>query len=283
MFFSVDYAVHVFLKSGLYSYYGIGESTEVALVGHSHLMLGVNKQQLETNIGKPISKYTREGVNVADRQIMIDQLLANNPKTKYIIYAADAWMFTGEGLSSNSYKLFLPFMENESVDSKIKREASTSEYLQSKLVRSSRYSDPLINGAIRGHLSNWSNYKLGTVDTLQLAKNIADSNYRKIESTPANKEIFEATIRTLKENNIQMILVYVPTISYYNKAEPKKFQNVLKYFQEIEEKYENVKYIEYIDYWEDQHELFFDPIHMNPKGQKAFTKALSDSLNQLLQ
>ena len=114
-FILIDRIVNEFLEEGLNQYYGIGESNEIALVGHSHLMLGVDKIELGQALKLGVSKYTREGVNVSDRLIMINQLLDNNPNLKTVIYGVDAWTFTGEGLSENSYKLFYPFMDSDNI------------------------------------------------------------------------------------------------------------------------------------------------------------------------
>ena len=76
--FLLDRLLNEFLEKGLNQYYGIGESNEIALIGHSHLMLGLNKLQIEDALKKGVSKYTREGVNVSDRLVMIKQLLKKN-------------------------------------------------------------------------------------------------------------------------------------------------------------------------------------------------------------
>lgn len=282
LFFVADYTTHRILQKGLHSYFGLNESTEIALIGHSHLMLGVNKKSLEDELNQKISKYTSEGVNVSDRKLMIDYLLKKNPQTKVVVYGVDAWMLTGEGLSANSYKLFLPFMDNPKIRAQIREKAPIEEFWQKRIVRSTRYSEPLINSALRGHLGNWSNYKLGTVDTLQLKKNVAAGNFRRINSTRKNRALFEATLTDLEEKNIKVVLVYVPTISYYNQAEPVKFQDEITYYKNLPQQFENVHYLEYLEGWESNYSYFFDPIHMNPKGQAAFTKAFAEDLKKLL-
>lgn len=282
-FFLLDYVVHSFLEKGLHNYFGIGKTNEIALIGHSHLMLGINKSKLEEKIGKPISKYTSEGVNVSDRKLMINYLLENNPNIKYIVYGVDAWMFTGEGLSKNSYKLFLPFMDDQSINKEIKNQAPFDEYLQKNIIRTSRYTETLINSSLRGHLSNWSNLKIGIVDTLKLKQNIINGDFRKINSTLENKKIFEETIALLNKKNIKVILVYVPTISYYNKGEPQKFNDELNYFRQLNNNNPMVEYLEYIEIWENKYNYFFDPIHLNPQGQEAFTNAFSTDLKKIIQ
>lgn len=283
LFFSADFAVHRILQSGLHKYFGLGETTEIALIGHSHLMLRINKTRLEESLGQQVTKYTSEGVNVSDRKLMIDYLLTHNTQTKVVVYGVDAWMFTGEGLSDNSYKLFLPFMDNPKIKEQIREKAPIEEFWQKRIVRSSRYSEPLINSALRGHLGNWSNYKFGTVDTLHLINNVAEGNFRKINSTAQNRTLFEATLKDLQTKNIQVVLVYVPTISYYNQAEPEKFKEEISYYKNLPLQYNNVQYFEYLEGWESNYSFFFDPIHLNPEGQSAFTTAFSSDLKSLLQ
>jgi hypothetical protein len=282
LFVAADYGVSSLLLNGLHKYFGLNQDTKVALIGHSHLMLGIDKNKFEKEIGQPITKYTSEGVNVADRQLMINYLLKSNPETQVVIYGVDAWMFTGEGLSENSYKLFLPFIDDSKVGKDIKVKASMEEYWQKKLIRTTRYSEALINSAIRGQLSNWSNYKFGTVDTTLLKRNVVNGSYRKINSDKTNRKNFEETLELLSNRNIKVILVYVPTISFYNEAQPNKFLAERNYFKRISLEYKNCFYLEYIENWENKYSYFFDPIHLNPKGQAAFTKTFSKDILKII-
>ncbi len=281
-FFAFDFGIGLFLQQGLYRYYGLNSSAEMALVGHSHLMLGTNKQSLENELGLSVAKYTREGVNVANRAVMIEQLLSLNPKTQYVVYGVDAWMLTGEGLSENSHKLFYPFMGQPQVDDFVQAETSTVEFWQKKLLKTSRFDEMLISGALRGYLKNWDNLKHGTVDTLALKQNIQNGQYRTINSTLKNKAIFENTLKLLTDQNIQVFLVYVPTISYYNQAEPEQFEAMLQYFKWLAASNQQLHYLEFLYGWDTQHQYFFDPIHLNPTGQAAFSQALAQQLKPLL-
>ena len=282
LFVAADYGVSSFLLNGLHKYFGLNQDAKVALIGHSHLMLGIDKNKFEKEIGQPITKYTSEGVNVADRQLMINYLLKSNPETQVVIYGVDAWMFTGEGLSENSYKLFLPFMDDSKVGKEINLKAPIEEYWQKKLIRTSRYNEALINSAIRGQLGNWSNYKFGTVDTSLLRKNVEKANFRRIKSDETNRKIFEKSLELLEDKNIKVLLVYVPTIDFYNNAEPTKFKFERNYFKQIAMNYKNCTYLEYIENWENKYTYFFDPIHLNPKGQAAFTKAFSQDILKII-
>ena len=63
------------MNNGLNRYFGLDSHSEVLLIGHSHLMLAVDKVNFEAGIGHSVSKYCREGVNVSDRYEMIRQYL----------------------------------------------------------------------------------------------------------------------------------------------------------------------------------------------------------------
>lgn len=280
--FILDNLVNLVLVSGLNRYYGLGQSSEIALVGHSHLMLGVDKISLESGIHRIVTKYTREGVNVADREMMIDQLLHENPSLKLVVYDVDAWMFTGEGLSVNSYKLFYPFMSQPEIADYIQTQGSFSDFWQHYLIKSSRYNEGLISGSFRGYLDIWSNLKFGTVDTVRLKKEIVEGNYRKINSTEENRTIFERSIKKLLNKNIKVVLLYVPTIAPYNQAEPGKFENEIRYFNNLATTMPGVSYLEYLSPWSHDYSLFFDPIHMNPKGQEIITGQLVKDLKPIL-
>ncbi|TFV97417.1 SGNH/GDSL hydrolase family protein [Algoriphagus kandeliae] len=282
-FFLLDFSIGKFLEQGLFRYYGLRTDSKIAFVGHSHLMLGLDKKAIEDELKIPVSKYTREGVNVAERDLMIDQLSEENPELEIVVYGVDAWMFTGEGLSANSYKLFYPFLDQEAPAAYVKKEAEFLDYWQHKLIKTSRYNEGLISSSFRGYLNNWDNLKFGVVDTLQLKLNVESGNFRQINSSEENRRIFEETLQKLKEMGKRVILVYVPTISYYNHAEPEKFRKELNYFRSLADKDSNIDYLEYLEGWEDQFNYFFDPIHLNPVGQKAFTSSFATDLKKILQ
>ena len=251
---------------------------ELALVGHSHLMLGVDKNMLENELNLRVSKYTREGVNVVERKLMVEQLLIENPGITTIIYGVDAWMFTGEGLSTNSHVLFYPFLNDKAIDDYIKEEAGLCEYWIHKVIKTARYNEGLINSALRGYLGNWANFKYGVVDTVRLKKEIKLKKFRHIDNSPLNIEVLKETIVELGKKNVAVILLYVPTIDLFNRVEPKLFQESIAVFEELEDRCQHVTFLDYNDFYSHDYSLFFDPIHMNPKGQQEVTKRLIKDL-----
>jgi hypothetical protein len=280
LFFVSDYVVHKIIQTGLEKYYGIGTDYDIAFVGHSHLMLGIEKESFEEQFGKKVSKYTIEGVNVYDRHQMINHLLDENKNLKVVVYGVDAWMFTGSGLSQNSYRLFLPFMDNENMENYVKNEMDPSEYWQKKIIKTSRYNEQLVSGSMRGYLGVWSNLKFGTLDAQDLERRIESGDYRIIDSSERNREIFEKSIDALTNRGINVVLLYVPTVDLYNNKQSEKFDYELSYFKNLEQKNDFVTYFEYLENWESRYDLFFDPIHLNPEGQHLLTNEFLNDLEK---
>ncbi len=267
-----DQISHMVLIKGLSQYYGINKSNEMALIGHSHLMLGLDKIRLEKALGIGVSKYTREGVNVSDRLVMIKQLINENPNLKTVIYGVDAWTFTGEGLSNNSYKLFYPFLDDPHIDSYVSNNSDKLEYLTKKYIKSSRYNELLVAGAARGYFKKWDNLKFGKVDTLALKKEISKGDYRKIINNEANIEVFRETISLLKANNIDVVLLFLPTIDMLEDIQKEKFEETIRIFKS--QTSDHVIFLNFQEPWSHKYELFFDPIHLNPQGQNKITDKL---------
>lgn len=76
-------------------------------------------------------------------------------------------------------------------------------------------------------------------------------------------------------------MVYVPTISYYNQAEPEKFEEMRKFFQQSGQSDPLVYYLEYLEGWDNRHEFFFYPIHLNPERQQELTDAIARDFKKI--
>ena len=276
LFVVLDRAVALGLEKGLKAYYGLNEESELALVGHSHLMLGVDKVALEKQLGITVSKYTREGVNVSDRLVMIEQLLNTNPKIKTLIYGVDAWSFTGEGLSANSYKLFYPFFDDPNIDAYIKDHSSFSDYSSKKYIKTSRYNEQLIAGAMRGYLGKWDNLKYGTVDIPKLRTQFQEQSFRKIHNDQQNIETFYQTLSFLKSKGIKVLLLHIPTVDLLETYQKKEFNETMTIFENVVD--DDVTFLNLQEPWSSKYELFYDPIHLNPKGQQEITGVLINYL-----
>lgn len=274
LFFLFDFCLGHFLLKGLNRYYGIGENSEIALVGHSHLMLGIDKVKMEDELGKKVSKYTREGVNVINRKMMVDQLLVSNQDMSTLIYGVDAWTFTSEGLSDNSYKLFYPFMGDQTIEDYVYNNSGLIDYLTKMIISTTRYDELLISSSLRGYFGNWTNLKIGSVDVKALKANIAIGKYRKIENAEHYIGVFEETLETLSRNNVNVILLCVPTIDSLNEVQELKYKETLSILKKKSHEFDNVEFLNLQEPWSHNYKLFYDPIHLNPEGQAVITDEL---------
>lgn len=281
IFFACDFAVERIMKHGVDEMYGLNQYADVLLIGHSHLMLATDKQQMEDDLGMKVSKYTREGVNVSDRKVMIQQFLDSGygDSLKVVLYGVDLCTFTGEGLSANSYKLFYPFMDDAKIGRYIREQGSAQDYWLHKLVRTTRYSDDAMkNGAARGWLHNWSNMKSGTIDIEAYKKQLAEGGERHIEMNEELIAEFRETMDMLTSRGIKVALVNTPTLDLVNNYEPDRYQMVVDWFQQYADEQPLIEYWDFNPEYASRHELFFDRIHLNVQGQQVISPLITEKV-----
>ena len=275
LFIIIDRGIGWSINKGLSKYYGLDLHSEILFIGHSQLMLAIDKKLIEDSLNCKVSKYCREGVDVVDRYQMIKQYLSSSysDSLKVIVYGVDQFIFKNSGLSENSYMNFYPYIDELNIDSFIREKASTTDYWEHKLICSTRYSDALLNNSLRGWFCNWDNYKIGILDTITLRKQIIEKQERTIEFDEGLIRVFERTLNYIKSKNIKIILVQTPIAKMLNDYEPGLYQKIQNYFKE------KANSSPLIEYWDmnpnisDKYDLFFDPIHLNPKGQQLTTES----------
>ncbi len=282
LFIGIDRGIGFMINQGLERYFGLNQHSKVLFLGHSHLMLAVDKSKFEDETGVKVSKYCREGVNVADRYVMLKHFLSlpYSDSLKYVIYGVDQFMFTGKGLSQNSYMLFYPFMDNKAINSYIRESTSVYDYWLHKLICSTRYSDALLNSSIRGWLRDWSNYKIGQLDVETLRKQIEGGKQRHIDFDPDLIEAFENTLSLLKQKGIITILVNTPIAQILNEYEPLEYQKIISYLQSQSDS-TNVYYWDLNPEFSGKYDLLFDPIHLNVEGQQVINSVLANKFQLL--
>lgn len=281
--FVVDRGLNFFLKEGMYRYFGLDKSAEVLLIGHSHTVLGIDKETIEDKLNITVAKYARAGANLLDRKLMIQHYFKLHPKSaKIVIYDVNAHLFTKGGLSRNSYKLFYPFMDMEVVNNHILAASPEwDELIIRNTFKTSRYSEMLIAQSMRGWLKKWTNFKSGTVDIERLEKEISSGISRKIELNEKSIALFKETLELIKEEGATVVLAYIPTIDILNESEPVKYKETIEFFEKVAKDDKNIYFFDYNIKYAHQHDLFFDPVHLNPKGQKIVTKEIVHHINML--
>ena len=289
LFFIIDYAISAFLTTGLKKYYGLDKPAELALVGHSHTMLGLDKQAMEEALNIRIGKYAIEGANVMDRFTMIKHFVNSNGESlKAVTYDVDAWFITVEGLSLNSYVLFYPFLDDKDINEHVKKGAIESGdkvaltgYYVKKFIRTARFIDLNLNGSMRGWLGFYSNLKMGSLDVEAYKQRIAADDFQHTGFDEGYRKVFEEMLDYTAEHNIKLILLGIPTVGPLNRAEPEKYSQAMAMLQSYADRYDNVYFFDYNPEFEDQYDIFYDPVHLNPKGNELITKKVVEDLKQL--
>lgn len=280
-FLIIDNIVNWAMMKGVNNYYGLNQHSEILLIGHSHLMLAVDKKRMENELGRKISKYCREGVNVTDRKMMVEHFLHSGcaDSLKCVLYGVDLATFTGDGLSQNSYKLFYPFIDNGYVDRYISQQSGVADYWLHKILKTTRFNDDgLKNSVVRGWLNNWDNFKSNIIDIERYKKRLNDGDERHIQMNENLITQFKETIGMLTERGIRVILVNTPTVDLLNQFEPEKYQQIMQWFRNFADENDNVDFIDFNPEYSSDYSIFSDRLHLNYKGQQIITDRLVEYL-----
>lgn len=280
---AVDRSAGAILKFGLDRYFGVDDSAEILLVGHSHTMLGIDARLLMQTLGIPVAKYAVNGANVFDRLAMLRHFLSENPdRIKLIVYDVDDRAFTGEGMSSNSYRLFYPYIDNSEMQRYLRENAGTyEEFFCRKHLWSLRFNTIDLNLALRGLMGMHDNFKAGRIDVENLQADIQGGRQVGIGFDRDYLAAFEETVRFVRSKNINLVFCYVPTIDLLSRMDPPGHNKVVDIFRNYEKKDSGVRYLDFQDKFSSRYELFADGVHLNREGKKQFTAELASQLREI--
>jgi len=282
-FFTTDFIVSFFLLKGIERFYGLKSDADILMLGHSHLMLAVDKELLEERSGLEVAKYTREGVSIADRRVMAEHSFSTcSSKPEIVILSIDPWLFSGEGLSKNSHTLFYPFMDTPATEKYIRRSVTSSfEYYRLKMIRSSRYNALLLNASLRGWMKNWDNFKFGVIDTSGYSEEEALKKFRSITFNRELMDYFSSTLDFLKEQDTRVILLNTPVWRPMVRTQQVSYDRTMHIIDSLAHSHcPSAVILDLVPEFSGRTELFFDPIHMNPEGQRVVTEFLGKWLKR---
>lgn len=278
--FGLDYIIGLTLKTGLDKGMGLNEHSQILIVGHSHLMMGLDKDSLEKGLICKVTKHTRSGVGIVERKMMTDMFINSkySDSLKVVVIGVDP--FLGAHISQNTHTLFYPWMDETDVGSYIKEHTTFIEYYAHKIFHLSRFSDDLIKQSIRGWKNDDRNYK-----TTIFTDSIFEANKGKwdkpIKTNPKLMSILEQTIKDLTERKIHTILLQAPILKLITDLNPVDYKNMIEYYKTIDAQSDYVHFIDYSPYYDSDYEIFFDPIHLNVNGQKEITNRFIKDLKEL--
>ena len=283
LFFIVtDFMVAFVLRRGMEKYYGLDKNAKILCVGHSHTVLGLDAERMERELSVPVSKYAVSGANILDRFYMIQHFLEKNPDVHTVLYDVDARLFDSEGLSSASYTLFMPFMDNDSINQYIFAQATWQECLLGQAIKSSRFRDQSLNIAIRGLIGKTETIKKSTVNLNDYKAYLEREKERKIRIDSDSVLKFEETVKLLADRNIRVFLIFIPVIDRLNNIDITTQKKAVDIFSSVASSHENVVLLNYNSAYEHRHDLFFDLRHLNEKGKQMITGRIINDLNKVM-
>ncbi len=264
---------------GLKQYYCLWPA-DILIIGHSMSEMAIDRDLLEKQTGHSVAKYCMNGTSIPDRLVMIRHYIeSTGHKPKAILYDIGPRSFS-DGLAVNSHALFYPFInESPTVAKYVRSNATAKDYYLKMLVPLARYDDTRIGAVIRGYRHDWKNRSVKQLNIEHLKRQITKGSFWKVQLKPDTQAVFEETLDFLKAQDIRLILLYLPNVDILNNAEPEKSAEALDYIKETVSHYSNVTFIDANSPFESRHELFIDPLHLNPKGQLEVTTFLANKID----
>lgn len=282
LFFFCDYLLFHLLHFGMIQYFSFDKKAEILCIGHSHTVLGIDEQQLEKKSGRTVTKYAVSGANCLDRYWMIKHYLSMDSDVSTVIYDVDPRIFDSEGLSSASYTLFLPFMDNPIMSQYIHNSSTWQEYYTSKFIRTSRFRDQSLMIALRGLLNRKEGKNTGRLRIEEHEHALLKAQKRKVLINQESMEIFIKTITELTQQGIQVILLYIPVADVMNQIDAPKQRQVADFFESIAHENSNLFFFDYNQEVEHRYDFFRDLRHLNSTGKDHVTNKLTKDLKTLL-
>ncbi len=285
LFLAVDRTVDAVLNHGLQLYFKLNEDSRIVCVGHSRTVLGIDSDLLQEKLGMSVGKYAIQGANAQDRFAMIRHLFAarqNSPEC--VVFDVSAYTFSDLGLSSNSWRLFLPFMDDEQMSEYIANAIPTQkEFLIHKYVRSTRYNEALMALSVRGYLGYRANLKHNVVDTESVQRRIDAGRTLKMLFNEDSYGVFRKTMEYVTSHDAVVVLAYIPTLDILNDQDRDEHDRIIQIIEDYAAQNEQILFINYSRKYEHNHELFSDGIHMNANGQRIVSEDLANDLSQLFE
>ena len=278
-----DRIIGFILEKGIYSYFGLNEKVDYLVIGSSPSVLAIDKENIEKKLNVKVAIYAMQGATTEDRLVLLQHFFSiNKSNLKLILYELTPHIFTSEGLSQNSHHLLFPFIDAPIIKSYVEKKCKTkAEFYLRVLFHTARYNDSTLNFAFRGLLDKHSNLKFGQINVEALKKTVQYNNYRKIEFDKDCISIFQNTVGYIKSKNIKCIYVFFPTVDMLNEAEPEKWREikriVLTYITPDSSNY----LVDYNPQFDKKYHYFFDHLHLNREGQKAFSSILINDLQKI--
>ncbi|MBN1185294.1 MAG: SGNH/GDSL hydrolase family protein [Bacteroidales bacterium] len=282
IFIITDYFVSNIFLNGINKYFGLENQPEILINGSSMILAGFDKSEIENRTGKNVALYSRPGVSLADRSVMIEHFFDLYPENvEAVIFEVNPLIFSNRFSAENVYTLFYPYIDNPAIDTYIRNRASQKEYIVHKYIRATRYDIQLIKSSINGYLNNYTNIKTQVLDTNALEGLRRSQNTQEIEFDEGKIKLFEKTIDLIRKQGAEVILINMPMYTMKFKTfRSSDYERYISYFDSYSSSNDNVMFLDLNTRdISTRNKNFSDPLHLNREGEKVISSRIIEVLN----
>jgi hypothetical protein len=277
------------------------EKHDILLIGSSHMLWDIDRDQLEKSIGKKVGVLNIPGANMEMRYEFINDYLNrfSNDLPKLILLETDKYSFHPKRYPGDTYKAILGYYHKGLFQPYLRRKVYETDgafvslaFLMVKIYSynhffhyiGGRFYDRYISNILPVAFSWFSSdlYAEDSKDELTTEDQKKIKNWVRLYEElgnsidPKSKEYFDKITEITKMHNIRLILLDTPNYSFDDETDFDPIRKVFKnsesdkitYLRLSPEKYEkNLKYLH-------------DASHLNLFGRMAYTKELSEYLRE---
>lgn len=282
--FATDRLIGLLLMHGITTYFDLNRHVDYVFSGTSVALFAVDRDMLEREMHANIGFPVEQGFTNEDRLVMLRYFLSvNKSPLKGVVYELTPNIFTSEGLSSNSYQLLYPFMDNPMVGDYIRKNChSKAEYYLRRVFLTPRFIEGTFNYSIRGLLNRHESVRSGKVDITRIRRQALNGSFRKIAFDNDCISTFNQTMQVINKKGIKGFYIFYPTVDIFNDIQKEKYRKVISMVDTMVKKSGKDKLLNFNPDFVAHYELFSDPIHLNNDGRKEFTIKLAKTLTTVL-
>lgn len=276
----LDTLLSTLLFRGLNAFTGFGLNANNLFVGHSHTVCAIDTELIEKNFSGKATKLALHGLNLSDRYALLKYYYnqtESNPEL--VIFDIDESVLSTPTNNLNSHTRFYPFISDIDIERYIFENGESYESIVArKYLKTLRYNNSwILIRSLKGIFGFNDDKAPNSVININNFKN---RNKNKIEFDEKSEKIFSDIIDYLSKKNTTIILAYYPKL-FLNQDDEFNYKKLLQKISRYTEKYQNVFLLDYNRDYNDRSEIFFDPTHVNRKGQEIISLLMAKDLREL--
>jgi lysophospholipase L1-like esterase len=113
-----------------------------------------------------------------------------------------------------------------------------------------------------------------------LTQNIKSGNVRHIKNEQANIDVFYETMQMLQKKGLKIVLLYFPYVDLLEFNDLRR-EETITIFKRYALENPAIIFYDLTSSLTSKHNLYFDPNHLNPDGQKIATEKLIEVIKQI--